>query len=242
MATQNKTKTSTDRDLSRAPLTKPKRSKRKRKNSSKMIEKSEKGIGTKKKGQTTRVSKRAKVKAKAKTKSRKDEKDLGTSLGGIHSSGGLLEGIDSLRHLGKTAGKMIACSSSSSSSMMSVTSTMSSSLQFGPSPSRYVAMDCEMVGVGPNGTRSALARCSIVDWHGAVLYDRFVTPNEKVTDYRTFVSGIKPHHIARRNGAVNFQTAQKEIYAILKDKVVVGHALRNDFEVLLLSHPRHDVR
>ena len=35
-----------------------------------------------------------------------------------------------------------------------------------------VAMDCEMVGVGPSGTRSVLARVSIVDCEGKVLLDK----------------------------------------------------------------------
>ena len=35
-----------------------------------------------------------------------------------------------------------------------------------------VAMDCEMVGVGPSGTCSVLARVSIVDCEGKVLLDK----------------------------------------------------------------------
>lgn len=34
---------------------------------------------------------------------------------------------------------------------------------------RYVGLDCEMVGVGSGGRRSALARCCIVDWGGNVM-------------------------------------------------------------------------
>eukprot|EP00808_Paulinella_micropora_P021901 g44845.t1 len=34
----------------------------------------------------------------------------------------------------------------------------------------------------------------------------------------------------------------REIHALLKDKVIVGHALSNDFDALLLSHPIHSVR
>ena len=34
---------------------------------------------------------------------------------------------------------------------------------------QYVGLDCEMVGVGPNGSRSALARCCLVDWDGDVM-------------------------------------------------------------------------
>ncbi|CAB1114692.1 unnamed protein product [Ectocarpus sp. CCAP 1310/34] len=34
---------------------------------------------------------------------------------------------------------------------------------------QYVALDCEMVGVGPGGCRSALARCCLVDWDGNTM-------------------------------------------------------------------------
>jgi len=51
-------------------------------------------------------------------------------------------------------------------------------------------MDCEMVGVGPEGKESVLARVSIVNYYGNVILDKFVLPREKVVDYRTHVSGI----------------------------------------------------
>lgn len=35
--------------------------------------------------------------------------------------------------------------------------------------SRFVAMDCEMVGVGLTGNRSALARCCLVGWDGQLM-------------------------------------------------------------------------
>lgn len=34
---------------------------------------------------------------------------------------------------------------------------------------QYVGLDCEMVGVGPGGCRSALARCCMVDWGGNIM-------------------------------------------------------------------------
>lgn len=63
---------------------------------------------------------------------------------------------------------------------------------------RAVAMDCEMVGVGPEGEESMLARVSIVNYFGKCVYDKYVKPTEKVTDYRTAVSGIRPADI--KNG------------------------------------------
>lgn len=59
-------------------------------------------------------------------------------------------------------------------------------------PGRYVALDCEMVGVGIEGKESSLARVSLVNYHGVVLLDEIVRQRERVVDYRTEWSGIRP--------------------------------------------------
>ncbi|NWV14480.1 REXO4 exonuclease, partial [Ptilonorhynchus violaceus] len=104
---------------------------------------------------------------------------------------------------------------------------------------RAVAMDCEMVGVGPKGEDSIVARVSIVNQFGKCIYDKYVKPTEKVTDYRTAVSGIRPQNI---NTGEDFKTVQKEVADILKGRILVGHALRNDLKVLLLDHPQKKIR
>ena len=53
---------------------------------------------------------------------------------------------------------------------------------------RYLALDCEMVGIGADGKQSALARVSLVDWYGGVVLDTFVKVPSRVTDFRTHVS------------------------------------------------------
>ncbi|CAO1617020.1 unnamed protein product [Parajaminaea phylloscopi] len=106
-------------------------------------------------------------------------------------------------------------------------------------PGQYVAIDCEMVGVGPKGSESVLARVSIVNWHGHVLLDRFVRPMEKVTDYRTWVSGIRAKDL---KGAPTLKEVQDEVSKLIKGRVLVGHAIQNDLKALLLSHPRPLVR
>lgn len=40
--------------------------------------------------------------------------------------------------------------------------------------SRYLALDCEMVGIGTEGKKSVLARASLVDWEGKTVFDTFV--------------------------------------------------------------------
>lgn len=52
-----------------------------------------------------------------------------------------------------------------------------------------------MVGVGFDGVDSIVARVSLVNRFGKCIYDKYVKPTEKVTDYRTEVSGIRPKDI-----------------------------------------------
>ncbi|XP_052393377.1 RNA exonuclease 4 [Carassius gibelio] len=104
---------------------------------------------------------------------------------------------------------------------------------------RAVAMDCEMVGVGCDGEDSILARVSIVNHFGKCIYDKYVKPTEKVTDYRTDVSGIRPADI--KNGE-DIKTVQKEVAQILEGRILVGHAIHNDLKILLLDHPKKMIR
>lgn len=109
--------------------------------------------------------------------------------------------------------------------------------------SRYVAIDCEMVGVGSDGKKSALARASVVNYEGEVLLDTFVRVPERVTDFRTHVSGVRPKNIHVTNdSAMDHDEVRNAVGNILLDKILVGHALKNDLSVLMLSHPKCDIR
>lgn len=63
----------------------------------------------------------------------------------------------------------------------------------------------------------------------------------RVTDYRTAVSGILPRHINDKS-AISFHRCQQEVSDMIQDKLLVGHAINNDLQVLLLSHPKHLIR
>ena len=120
----------------------------------------------------------------------------------------------------------------------------------------FVGMDCEMVGVGPGGIASILARCTLITLvtdkkdhreKVKVLYDVHVKPTKKVTDYRTKYSGITYKRL-KRDDVITFDECKANVLRILsttangRKVVLVGHALENDFLVLQMSHPEELIR
>ncbi|KDQ26223.1 hypothetical protein PLEOSDRAFT_1014285, partial [Pleurotus ostreatus PC15] len=100
---------------------------------------------------------------------------------------------------------------------------------------KYLALDCEMVGVGPKGTQSSVARVSVVNYYGAVQMDEFVQQRERVVDHRTPHSGIRKSDL---DNAKSFDEIQSRVAELLKDKVLVGHAVFHDLQALSLAHPQ----
>ena len=90
-----------------------------------------------------------------------------------------------------------------------------------------------MVGVGPGGKISVLARVSVVDYYGRTLFDSFVHVEERVTDYRTHVSGVTERDL-KTKGA-DFGRVRNRVKKLLKNKTVVGHGLENDLRALKID-------
>ena len=81
-------------------------------------------------------------------------------------------------------------------------------------------------------TSLVAGRICVVNNDGGVLIDQYVQPQEKVTDYRTFVSGIEPKHL--KDGAVSLSKAQKMVAQILTGRILVGHSVHHDLKVRCL--------
>lgn len=106
--------------------------------------------------------------------------------------------------------------------------------------SLHVALDCEMVGVGPNGHHSAVARVTVVGWNGDLIFDEYVKPDLPVTDYRTFVSGVTPADLER--APFNLEICRERVLELLEGRILVGHGLKNDLRALGISHPWFRIR
>jgi RNA exonuclease 4 len=80
-------------------------------------------------------------------------------------------------------------------------------------PGPYIALDCEMVGVGPMGRESTLARVSVVNYFGVVLMDEFVRQKERVTDWRTQWSGVRARDMINGDSyCLRFSTSLQSPY------------------------------
>jgi len=121
-----------------------------------------------------------------------------------------------------------------------------------------VALDCEMVGVRGHtlkrddvpSVENALCRVSVVQCETVegglssrkLILDLWVqVPEADVVDWRTAITGIN---------AENYKQKQRHPYAVvrarvmdvLQNRILVGHALWNDLDVLKLRHPPELVR
>lgn len=121
---------------------------------------------------------------------------------------------------------------------------------------KYIALDCEMVGIGEGGHDDALARVSVVDFFGRQVYDSFVKPQagQWVTDWRTHVSGVSSRHLRL---ARPFEEVRRVVEDLLRGeeddnvgggakkgetRILVGHDVKHDLTVLGLSHPPRLIR
>ncbi|CAD6586103.1 MAG: hypothetical protein TREMPRED_004333 [Tremellales sp. Tagirdzhanova-0007] len=106
-----------------------------------------------------------------------------------------------------------------------------------PPLDQYVAMDCETVLLRSG---QALAKVGMVNHNGDILLESFVFCHpQNVIDYVSVHSGIHPGDL---DGAPTFEQIQPKIKAIIKDKILVGHAVFNDLAYIQHRHPYESVR
>ncbi|KAK9281081.1 hypothetical protein L1049_003974 [Liquidambar formosana] len=116
-----------------------------------------------------------------------------------------------------------------------------------------VAMDCEMVGGGSDGSLDLCARVCLIDEDENPIFHTYVQPQIPVSNYRYEVTGITEEHL--RN-AMPLKEVQEKILEILyngesigrlrldggKARLLVGHDLEHDLDCLRMNYPDHLLR
>ena len=95
-----------------------------------------------------------------------------------------------------------------------------------------LGLDCEMVKTTKG---FELARVSLVNSAGIVLYDNFTKPQNSIIDYLTQYSGITAETL--ESAKSTHSDIQKDLIARINSSAVVcGHSLENDMNALKLIH------
>lgn len=94
------------------------------------------------------------------------------------------------------------------------------------------ALDCEMC-FSRRGLE--LAKVTVVNMNGSVVYDTLVKPEAEVIDYSTRYSGITEQDLA--NVSKSLKDVQNDLTSfIYAETVLIGHGLENDLRALRLIH------
>lgn len=104
-------------------------------------------------------------------------------------------------------------------------------------PTNVLAIDCEMISTVECDNR--VARCSVVNMYGYTVLDAFVDPECRVLNYRTRWSGISKNVInqAREDGTLwDLRELQDKLERMFDGRVIVGHNIKNDLNVLGLAN------
>ncbi|KAG4947994.1 hypothetical protein AAZX31_15G022700 [Glycine max] len=123
----------------------------------------------------------------------------------------------------------------------------------GEGPGGAVAMDCEMVGGGSDGSLELCARVCLVDEDERLIFHTYVQPEIPVTNYRYDITGLTEEHL--RN-AMPLKEVREKLLQILhngesigkvrldggKARLLVGHDLAHDLDCLKMNYPDHMLR
>ncbi|KAF9618356.1 hypothetical protein IFM89_000991 [Coptis chinensis] len=115
---------------------------------------------------------------------------------------------------------------------------------------KAIAIDCEMVGGGSDGTLDLCASVCLIDEDENVIFHAYVQPIIPVTNYRYEITGLTEEHL---RGAMPLEEVQVRILEILqngesisrmrfeggKARVLVGHSVEIDLQCLRICYPDH---
>ncbi|KAI3506726.1 hypothetical protein L1887_21289 [Cichorium endivia] len=116
-----------------------------------------------------------------------------------------------------------------------------------------IAINCQMVGCGSDGSLDLLARVCLVDEDENMIFHTYVEPQVSVTDYRYEITGLTEEQL---RDAMPLREVREKVSEILyngesigkarldggKAKLLVGHNLDCALDCLLMNYPENLLR
>ncbi|SCO93681.1 exoribonuclease, putative [Plasmodium malariae] len=95
------------------------------------------------------------------------------------------------------------------------------------------SIDCEMCET--TNHQRELTKITVVDAYMNIVYDSYVVPDNKITNYLTLYSGINESTLENVN--TKLKDVQEYLKKILNNKsILIGHSLENDLHALKIKH------
>ncbi|CDO66163.1 exoribonuclease, putative [Plasmodium reichenowi] len=95
------------------------------------------------------------------------------------------------------------------------------------------SIDCEMCET--TNHQRELTKITVVDAYMNIIYDSYVIPDNKITNYLTLYSGINESTL--ENVTTKLKDVQEHLKKFLNKKsILIGHSLENDLHALKIAH------
>uniref|UniRef100_A0A1B6E1S5 Exonuclease domain-containing protein n=1 Tax=Clastoptera arizonana TaxID=38151 RepID=A0A1B6E1S5_9HEMI len=103
-----------------------------------------------------------------------------------------------------------------------------------------VALTCQKVFINPQGNLSEIiAKVTIVNEDGVVIYNKFIKPLEPVIDYRTSLTSITPKDL---DDGDHYFTVRRDLIDLLGWRIIVGHKIADCLKALKINIPLYLLR
>ncbi|KAJ3449956.1 RNA exonuclease [Anaeramoeba flamelloides] len=104
---------------------------------------------------------------------------------------------------------------------------------------KYLSFACDTCISKAQKEEEIIARVSIINYEGKVVYDTYVKPAEYITNYRTAITGITKKLLKH---APSLTEVQEKVSTLINDRTLVGHILKPKLKLLYLNHPHKFTR
>ncbi|KAJ3429370.1 RNA exonuclease [Anaeramoeba flamelloides] len=99
---------------------------------------------------------------------------------------------------------------------------------------KYLSFACDTCISKAQKEEEIIARVSIINYEGKVVYDTYVKPAEYITNYRTSITGITKKLLKH---APPLSEVQEKVSNVINNRTLVGHILKPKLKLLYLNHP-----